>query len=53
MSVLNIVLILILLIPAAAIMMRTAADIRRDIVRHKKKLRAASPVGRDRFRVVK
>lgn len=53
MPVLNIILILLLLIPAGVLMIRTAADIRRDVILHKKKVRAAAPVGRDRFRVVK
>lgn len=53
MSVLKIILILILLIPAAFLMLRTATDIRRDIIRHKKRVRAASPPGRERFRVVR
>lgn len=53
MSVLKIFLILVLLIPAGIIMMRTAADIRRDINRQKKKERAEAPSPRERFRVVK
>jgi len=53
MIVLKIILILLVLIPAAAIMLRTAADIRRDLIRHRKKAREASPPSRNRFRVVK
>ncbi len=53
MSVLKIILILIVLIPIALIMMRIAADIRKDIIRYKKKVRAASPPTRNRFRVIK
>lgn len=53
MSVLKIILILIVLIPIILIMMRIAEDIRKDIIRHRKRERAASPPTRNRFRVIK
>lgn len=53
MSVLKIILILIALVPAGAIMMRAAADIRRDIVLHKRRQRAASTPAKNRLRVIK
>lgn len=53
MSVLKIILILIVLIPIAVIMLRIAADIRKDIIRHKKRERAASPPTRNQFRVIR
>lgn len=53
MSAFKIFLILLVFIPAALVMQRTAVDIRRDLIRHKKKARESAPPSRDRFRVIR
>lgn len=53
MIVLKLFLILAVLIPLLAILLRIAADIRRDLIRHRKKAREAAPSDRSRFRVIK
>ena len=53
MSVLKIILILVVMVPSLFIMFRTAADVRRDIQRHKRAARGESSQGKKRFRVVK
>lgn len=53
MSIVKIVLILIVMFPAGFVMIRTATDIRKDIIRDKRKARAEISQSRGRLRVVK
>lgn len=52
MSFMNYFLFSVVLIPFGIFLMRSAADVRRDLSGHKKRMKAAT-AGKKRFRVIK